>query len=298
MVFDEDVQCLKGRLPPGFQPLSLLGQGGCATVVRATSMRFESEVALKVAHDGRGEFVKNERDRLYDLRGVPGIARMLESGESPMTYLACEIVYGPTLEAYLKQGNVPLTQALRLIARLADILAGVHDRGIVHRDLKPENALVKTRGQSPSLALIDFGLSVRLGRRSSILDRVSGTIAFMAPEAFDLQKLPGFTQDLYALGVILYQTCTGYLPYRGRSAIEVCGKHYNAPIPVLPPEYPARLNSLIAACLQKKVELRLGDARSFAHVLREAIEELGPLGDRCVPNAEFLTETAFDLNLQ
>ncbi len=297
-VFDEVMrQRFKARLPAGFYPVSLLGQGGCATVLRARSRGFPYEVALKIAHKGSEVWVKNERDRLVELRGVSGIVKMLQSGESPTAYLACEIVKGSTLETYFKQGSVTLKQALKLIARLADILADVHQRGVVHRDVKPENVLAKL-GKRPSLALIDFGLGVRLGQKTSILDQVSGSLSFMAPEAFDTHKLPGFGQDLYALGILLYQACTGRLPFLGNSAMEVCVKHHNAPIPSLPPGYPARLNALVAVCLEKLPKKRLSDALTFARVLREGIEELGPLGNQLVRKGEPLVKTAFELTVR
>ena len=284
MFFDEEVLGrLSARLPGGVR--SVLGQGGCGVVVSVQPDGISDEFAMKIAWKGNEDQIQNERRALECLRGVKGVVRLLERAHEPAPYFTCEIVTGRTMEAYFKRGMVTLERALRLTARLADIVGEIHTRGIVHRDLKPENVIVRW-GKNPAPVVIDFGLAMRFGKEEPLPDDVTGTLPFMAPEAFDRKHPPGPAQDLYALGVILYWVCTGTLPFKGGNVAETCARHYLDPIPSLPDAYPARLNELVRLSLEKECLLRISDAKAFARVLREAIEELGSLGSEIIPGTD------------
>jgi serine/threonine protein kinase len=278
---------LRARLPGGCRVMSVLGYGGEATVLHACSEQHPSGIAVKIAHDEEGaERIKNEKEVLGVLRGVPGVVQAFEWERDDPTILTLAIVEGHTMDKFFESGGVTIKQALGLLARLADVLAVVHTRGVVHRDLKPENVIVRSAKKgtsSSSVVLIDFGLGIRIGI-SPLSGLVSETPAYMSPESFDVTRYPGPAQDLYALGVMLYQVCTGSLPFQGMNLMQVRGQHHVAPIPHLPAEYPSGLGGLLAACLQKRPEHRLADANAFARALREAIAELGSVGDRCLPS--------------
>lgn len=284
--FDKEV---RGRLsvclPKGVRPVSVLGKGGCAVVVRVQFCGSSQPVAMKIALEGGEEQIKNERNALNDLRGVRGVTQLRELGEDHATCLAYEAVDGRTMEAYFGREFVTLERALRLIARLADVVSDIHSRGIVHRDLKPENVMVRWKKESVPV-VIDFGLAMRYGRGDPLADHVSGTLGFMAPEAFNAECPPDPARDLYALGVLLYRTCEGTLPFRGMSTVEMYMQHHLVPIPTLPSRYPPGLNDLIGMCLQKSAARRLSDAKVFARALREVIEELGPLGSELIPQSD------------
>lgn len=283
--FDEEVlDRLSARLPGGIRPVSVLGQGGCGVVVCVQSDGFSDQFAMKIAWKGNEEQILREQQALQCLRGVNGVVKLLEQGQEPAPYFMCEVVSGQTMDAYLKRGRVTVERALRLLARLADIVGEIHARGIVHRDLKPENVIVKW-GKTPSPVVIDFGLAMRYGY-GELPDSVTGTLSYMAPEAFDLRHPPGPGQDLYALGIILYWMCAGTMPFKGENRMQVCAQHYMEPIPNLPRRYPARLNDLVHLSLRKDSRSRLSDAKAFGRVLREAIEELGSLGDQIIPGAD------------
>lgn len=278
MFFDEEVLgLLSANLPRGVRPVSVLGQGGCGVVVRVQSDRSSDNFAMKIAWKGNEGQIQDERKVLESLRGASGVVRLFESGDESAPYFACEIVMGRTMEVYFKRGMVTVESALRLTARLADIVGGIHARGIVHRDLKPENVIVKW-SKIPSPVVIDFGLAMRFRKGEPLPDRVAGTLPFMSPEAFDPRHPPGPAQDLYALGIILYWICTGDLPFKGENMMQVRAQHYFEPISRLPSAYPARLNELVNLNLQKDHRVRLSNAKAFGWALREVIEELGSLG--------------------
>ncbi|SDZ31145.1 bifunctional protein-serine/threonine kinase/phosphatase [Pseudomonas sp. NFIX28] len=117
---------------------------------------------------------------------------------------------GRTLAAYLEQnGPLPLAQWLDLAERLLRAVGLLHRRQILHRDIKPENLLL---GDDGELRLLDFGLAYCPGLSEDQAHLLPGTPSYIAPEAFNgVAPTPG--QDLYAVGVTLYQLLTGHFPY-------------------------------------------------------------------------------------
>ena len=120
-------------------------------------------------------------------------------------FLTMEYIDGEDLASLLRRiGRLPSTKALEVARELCAGLAAAHDGGVLHRDLKPANVMIDGRGQA---RIADFGLSVEAGPDSSPLDG-AGTYAYMAPETF-YRKPSTVQSDLYALGLILYETYTG-----------------------------------------------------------------------------------------
>lgn len=278
------------RMFGGYRPLSVLGHGGGAIVYRASSLHVpRRQCAVKVAYDDKGmQQILTERSALQVLEGVTGVVQALGCGTGDgVLYLALALIEGQTMERYLASARGRLGYALRSLAHVADTVARVHARGVIHRDLKPENVVMpweaSSQGAVPRPTVIDFGLARRSG--GGCPDQVSGTLAYMSPEAFDLTVEPSPAQDLYALGIMLYRICTGRLPFRGRTPQETLSRHHLDPIPVLSPIYPQGLNGLLGLCLKKRPSSRLDDAQTFARTLREAIAELGFLEQTSLPRA-------------
>src|SRR5262249_46680141 len=139
--------------------------------------------------------------------------------------LALELVKGPTLRKVLANEPQPPREAAALVEVLARAIHHAHEQGVLHRDLKPENVLLSC-GDRPLTDTVpkiaDFGLAKRLDDDSdgTASGAILGTPPYMAPEQARGSKAIGVPVDVYALGAILYECCTGRPPFRGATAVE------------------------------------------------------------------------------
>jgi len=160
--------------------------------------------------------------------------------------LVQEFVDGVTLESRLER---PMTEGQRegIMLQLVDVVAFAHERNIIHRDIKPANVIVKSDG---SVKLLDFGIAKEL--KSEPYSRTSvGTKPFMAPE-----QILGKSEkrsDLWALGVLMYQLYTGYLPFYDEIEKEMMEKILEAE-PVLPREYNEKIDPAIEAVILRLLQ--------------------------------------------
>ncbi len=215
----------QGGFAPGFafteryRIVSLLGRGAMGEVYRADDLRLEQPVALKFLPEGMTHDAE-ARDRLFaearNARSVahPNVCRVYDIGEfNGRVFLTMEDIDGEDLASLLRRiGRLPGTKALEIARQVCAGLAAAHERGILHRDLKPSNVMIDGRGTA---RITDFGLAVN-AERASPAD-VAGTMPYMAPERF--RGAPATVQsDVYALGLILYETFTGQRAFNAPTA--------------------------------------------------------------------------------
>jgi serine/threonine-protein kinase len=127
---------------------------------------------------------------------------------------------------------LPIDEAVRLAAELADTLQYCHERGVVHRDLKPENLYITPEGH---IVVGDFGIALLQGARRLTFQRLTNTVGtpdYMAPEQVSGERGDART-DVYAVGVLLYEMLTGQVPFRGDNALAVMGQRLTAEPPSL-----------------------------------------------------------------
>lgn len=221
------------RIGP-YELIRLLGSGGMAAVwlARRADGAFRREIALKLplqVHlrpDLEARFAR-EREILAALIH-PNIARLYDAGVSQQgqPYLALEYVAGTPLTSYCDSHRLTLRQRLEIFAQVLGAVQYAHANLIIHRDLKPSNILVNEEGQ---VRLLDFGIAKLLSEgeaKETELTRLSGralTPEYAAPEQVGGAAITT-AADVYALGVILYETLTGVRPYRltrdSRGALE------------------------------------------------------------------------------
>jgi serine/threonine-protein kinase len=221
------------------------------------------------------ERLRAEADLLAAADGC-GVIELLATTDDPPG-LVLEYAPGGTLADRLRHGGMlPPTEAVRIIADLADVLSRLHARGIVHRDVKPSNVLFTARGE---LRLADFGVAARTGSRGTLGDaweelRV-GTAPYAAPEQPAASAHPD--ADVYALGVVLYETLTGRLPWEPRADEddEAFARRIRVEAPVAPSARGARippaLENLVLEALRASPEDRPASAAEFAHRARRAV---------------------------
>jgi serine/threonine-protein kinase len=250
-----------------------LGRGGMGSVYSATDRVLERRVAIKLLKEQSGEDV-GKRLRLEAQIAArllhDNVVRIYDFGEAEGTwYLVMEQVDGTS---YVRRWRaLTLADRLRILGQVAEALDYAHHQGVIHRDIKPGNVLL-TSADIPKLS--DFGLSL-LAEQADEAGTVRGTPHYMSPEQAKGKRLD-FRTDLYSLGVMLFESATGSVPFSG-SPIAVMSKHAGT-APERPrsrnPSLSESLEALIWALLAKKPENRPTSAAAVAQALREEVDRL------------------------
>jgi serine/threonine-protein kinase len=245
----------------------LLGVGVSCIVFRGWDEAKSRPVALKILNWAnvydRPAAMKQLRTEAACLARVkhPLVVRFFDFGFDPRwPYLVTEFFEGRPLGELLREGGaLPAAWALYLVGQMVDALGAVWQAGVVHRDIKPDNILVGPNGTGK---LIDFGLAKPGGNRAEpvkIGPELAGTAAYIAPEQAKDASTVDHRADIYSLGVTLYETLTGRLPFEGRNRVQVIFQHLNA-APVPPnqqnPEVPPLASDLCLWMLAKNPDDR------------------------------------------
>jgi tetratricopeptide (TPR) repeat protein len=199
-----------GAKVAGLELVRELGRGGMGVVWEARDGAGRS-VAFKAVRPGPSERLRGER-LLREAEAAarlshPNLVTILDAGRSDSgPYLVLELLEGRTLADRLREGPLPLGEALRIGLEVARGLAHAHTEGVVHRDLKPENVLLCDDGR---VKVLDLGLAHVFGRRRA----EGGTRGYMAPEQAEGAPEDERT-DVFALGVLLFEMLTGERPFR------------------------------------------------------------------------------------
>ena len=239
-----------------------LGAGGMATVYLATDVRHERQVAVKVLRPDLSASIGAERF-LQEIRiaarlGHPHILPLHDSGEADgLLYYVMPFVKGESLrERLAREGELPVSDAVRILRDVADALAHAHEHGVVHRDIKPENILLSGR----HALVADFGVAKAVsdatGRSQVTTAGVAlGTPAYMAPEQAAADPHVDHRADLYALGAVGYEMLAGQPPFTGSSPQQVLASHVTETPRHLSTRrsvVPQSLADAIMRCLEKK----------------------------------------------
>lgn len=279
-------------LPPGtrlgpYRLDGMIGAGGMGEVYRATDTRLDRTVALKIL-PGDLSIDAQFRERFErEARAVaalshPHICTIHDVGRHEgVDFLVLEYLEGETLAARLEKGALPLDQALRHAADIADALAVAHRSAIVHRDLKPANIFITKAGAK----LLDFGLAKTtaptvVGARASdpatvpekltAQGTILGTFQYMAPEQLEGHAADTRT-DIFAFGAVVYEMLTGRKAFEGKSQASLIGailKDEPPSIDKSQPLTPPILDRVVRRCLAKNPDDRWQSAADLADELR------------------------------
>ena len=259
-----------------------IGRGGMAVVYRATDVRLNRPVAIKVLPpdlafnpDVRTRFIREAQTaaQLNHPNIVPiyNVAGM-EAGN--LVYFVMAFVDGESLGVRIaREGAWPIDQTVRVLRDVADALAYAHARGVVHRDIKPDNILIDRASGRPMVT--DFGIARAAAgeTRLTVTGVAVGTPAYMSPEqALGEREVDG-RSDLYSLAVVGYQLLAGDTPFKAANTPAMLVKHVSErprPVRERRPEVPAYLGVAIDRALAKKPEDRWADAAEFRDALETA----------------------------
>jgi serine/threonine-protein kinase len=250
------MRVLSGR----YRLLEPIGSGGMAPVWRAHDDVLDRTVAVKLLtaeHAADPEAFARARNEARCAARIahPNVAGVYDFGTTRRSgqgaaYLVMELVQGPLLSEYLRHGPLHPTFAVRVCAEVAAGLAAAHGHGIVHRDIKPANVILTPTGAK----ILDFGIAARAGEADHPPGGlVLGTPAYMAPERLDGRPVAP-EADLYGLGVLLYLTLTGLLPWNESTDDGLLRAHLDKPPIPLPAidSLPPEAADTCHACLDKE----------------------------------------------
>ena len=263
-----------------------IGRGGMAVVYRATDLRLNRRVAIKVLPP---ELAFNADVRERFLREAQTSAQLSHPGIVPIysvderdgiVYFVMALVDGESLaERLVREPRLPLADARRLLAAVAEALAYAHAQGVVHRDVKPDNIMIDRASGRPLMT--DFGIAraTQGNSRLTVTGVAIGTPAYMSPEqALGERELDG-RSDIYSLGIIGYQLLAGETPFKASNTPAMLVKHLSEtprPLASIRPDAPPGLTFAISRALAKKPDDRWSDATSFRDALLDTPEAIHP----------------------
>jgi serine/threonine-protein kinase len=263
-----------------YQVHETLGSGAYSRVVRGHDPLIDRSVAIKLFSpqlargDARTRFLREAR--VVGKLSHPAIITVHDMGieESTQTpYLVMEMVDGQSLEKIVSKGSVPFPTACAWAGHVAEALAVAHRRAVIHGDIKSANILITHENR---VKLTDFGMARLASHQTD--SAVRGTPAYWCPEQI-LGRPQDARSDLFSLGVLLHEMLTGINPFAGDTIPAVCNQILSStPLPPSHsnPSVPALLDDIVASCLAKEPQLRLGSAEALA-------EQLFPLARRNTP---------------
>jgi len=260
-----------GDMLSHYRIVEQLGAGGMGVVFRASDERLKRDVAIKVLPAGALESeAARERFRREALAlsrlSHPHISTIHEfDSVAGRDFLVMEFVRGVTLADRLREGPLPVSEAVRVARQVTEALEEAHEHGVVHRDLKPGNVMIADKGW---IKVLDFGLaklaaiegdpSTTAPASLTESQAVVGTLLYMAPEQLLGGRIDART-DLHALGAVLYEMTTGARPFLAETTAGVIDAILNrrvTPPRQLRPEIPERLEAVILRSLEKDPALR------------------------------------------
>jgi serine/threonine-protein kinase len=296
---------LQGAVLAGrYRILGRLGEGGMGTVYLARDLELDETLALKMLRrdllDAPDALERFRREVKLARRVTHrGVARTFDIGEHEgERFLTMEYVAGESLARLLARTPPVLAEVVTIAIAIAEGLDAAHAAGVVHRDLKPENVMLAADGR---VVIMDFGIARALeaeGTRGSDVKggtgaegRTGGTVgtpAYMAPEQLRGGVDVDGRADLYALGVILFEACTGRAPFLADSAYGLAAARLTEPAPdpaSIRRDLPDAIATIIRTCLAREPVGRFPSARALADALRSARETIPDPSQRTLVSA-------------
>jgi serine/threonine protein kinase len=273
-----------------------VAEGGMGTVYRARRRDDGEVVAIKImpSHMASNAVLVKRFEQEFSAASRldhPNIVRALDFGQSAgVPYLVMEFVEGESLgQKIQREGRLGETEAIRIVAQVAQGLHRAHKMNLVHRDIKPDNIMVMPDGTAK---LTDLGLVKELEADLNLTKtgRGLGTPHFMAPEQFRDAKNAGLRCDIYALGATLYMMLTGELPFKSSGPLDAWMKKMGNDLVSprqLVPSLSERIDWAIRRAMSADPEKRPSSCREFVEDLTgKSTRKLPAMGETPAGNMD------------
>ncbi len=269
-----------------------VGQGGMGAVYEATHTLIGKRVAVKVLLEkyAQREAIIARLKQEAQLASSVGNEHIIDitdfgTTEDGRTFVVMEFLEGESMaECLARETRLPEQRILRIVQQTLSALGAAHDKGIVHRDIKPENLFLLRRKETDFVKVVDFGISkslratgedeeqVRLTQTGMVL----GTPLYMSPEQARGDDELDHRVDLYALGIIMYESATGRVPFSGNNYLSVISQVLNEdpkPMRELRPELSEEFESIVSKAMAKDRVDRYADAAAMLADISALIED-------------------------
>ena len=270
-----------------YQLVRPLARGGMSSIWVATDRKLRREVAVKLMS---ATYARSERSRQrFELEAMsvaklqsPHIVQIYDYGVDHLSpFIVMELLSGEDLRRRIKrERRLPLITTTRLLVQAALGLGEAHAVGMVHRDLKPGNIFLSRGRAGEIVKILDFGVAKAASQSALNDDEITergamvGTPQYMSPEQIRCVDLD-YRSDLFSLGVIVYRTLVGVLPFKGKNAadlgVNICNSDFVPPSHLLP-DLPPSVDELMRIALAKEPPDRFQSAREMA----EAFVSIAP----------------------
>jgi serine/threonine protein kinase len=307
-----DTASLTGQTISHYSVLEKLGGGGMGVVYKAKDTRLGRNVALKFLPDDISQNPQTIERFRREARAAsslnhPNICTIYDAGEfDGRPFIAMELLEGQTLRNRISGTSIPVSELLDIGIQIVDGLHAAHSKGVVHRDIKPANIFLVDKGQAK---ILDFGLA-KMGRQEQQIAALAetsfrtqvdqsalltspgssiGTVAYMSPEQARGEELDA-RSDLFSLGVVLYEMCTGLIPFAGATAALIFDgilRSEATPATTINPKLPVAIENIFAKALEKDTDLRYQTAAELRTDLKRLKRDIDsnrrPSADRQEP---------------
>lgn len=276
-----------------YEIIEKVGNGGMATVYKATDLVLKRYVAVKVLRDEfttDEEFIKRfETEAQSAARLVhANIVSIFDVGvDNGIYYIVMELIQGKTLKEIIveERGPLPWKWSVNVAIQIASALEMAHKNNIIHRDIKPHNIIITEDGIAK---VTDFGIAKAVSNSTiTAFGTTIGSVHYFSPE----HARGGYTDaksDIYSLGVVMYEMVTGKVPFDADTPVSVALKHMQEePIPPIEanPHLPEAVNKIILKALKKDPMLRYQTATELLQDLRMALKN---------PSGDFVNDEDYD----
>ncbi len=265
-----------------YKVMAEIGRGGMGVVYKAEDLKLKRFVAIKILpselasdEEAKGRFVQEAQAAAA--LSHPNICTIYEVEESEgKIYIAMEYIEGHSLKKKTVKGPLSAEEALEVAIQVAQGLTEAHKKGITHRDIKSANIMVDEKGRAK---IMDFGLAKIAG--SALITKEAktmGTVAYMSPEQAQGEAVDHRT-DIWSTGVVLYESLTGQLPFRGEHDQSMIYSILNGepkPIVDLQKNVPKELEQVIGKALKKNPDERYQQVGDLLDDLRAIAKGLEP----------------------
>ena len=272
---------LQDSLGASYRLLRELGGGGMSRVYLAEETALGRKVVIKVLPPDLAAGLSLERFRreiqLAAKLQHPHVVPLLAAGRAgELLYYTMPFIEGESLRAkLLREGELPVADAVRLLRDVVDALAYAHEQGVLHRDIKPDNVLVSRHHG----LVTDFGVAKALSEAAGGHPAPSGvtsagiamgTPAYMAPEQAAADPTIDHRADIYAVGIMAYEMLAGQTPFTGRTPQQLLAAHVNRPpepLGAVRSTVPPDLAGIVMRCLEKRPADRWQSADELLRML-------------------------------